>query len=77
MQRHKDVRLAGVDHLDIRTVGFHLTPEGQRHVQVDGFLLGQLAQCTGIIAAMSGINDQNEFLIGSNSRHCQNKCHPD
>ena len=70
MQRNKHVRLAGVYHLHVRTVLFHQFTEGQRHIQVDGLLLGNLAHCASVIATVSGINDQGKPFVGSNNAHC-------
>ena len=66
VQRHEDIRLAGVDDLYVRTVLLHQPAKGQCHIQVDGFLLGDFAHRTCIVSAVSGVDDQREALVGSN-----------
>ena len=67
MQGNEDIGLAGIDDLYIRAVLLHQLTKSQRHIQVDGFLLGNLTYGTSIIATMSGINDQRKMFIGSNN----------
>ena len=70
MQRDKDIRLTGIDDLHIRAVLLYQLAEGQRHIQIDGFLLGNLSNSSCVIAAMAGINDQRKTLIGSKGDCC-------
>ena len=70
MERHKDISLAGIDHLDIGTVALHEFSESEGNVEVDILLLGKRAKGTGVVSAMSCINDKGESLLCG-------KCHRD
>ena len=70
VQGDEDVSLAGIYHLHIRTVLLHQLTEGQRHVQVDNLLFGNLAHRTCIMTTMTSVDDQRKTLVGSNTSHC-------
>ncbi len=58
------IRLPGVNHLDVRAATLHIASEGQCHVEVDVFFLGERADGSGIVSAVSGIDDQCEAVGG-------------
>ena len=61
----EDIRLAGIYDFHVRAVVFHITSEGQSHVQVDILFFRPFTQSTCIPAPMSGIDDQRErTLVG-------------
>ena len=84
MQRDEHIGLTRVDDLHVRTVTFHQPSEGQCHVQIDGFLLGQRTHGTRIMTTMTCVNDQRKLLgfcsssiVGSmsNGNCCQCRQH--
>ena len=68
LQRHEHISLSGVDHLHVGTVLLHEFAESQCHVEVDGFLLREHAHGTGILSAVSGIDDQHKLPRGRSGR---------
>ena len=75
MQRHEDIGLARVDDPHVRTLTFHLSSKGQRHLQIDGFLLRDGSHRSGIVSSMTGINDQRKLLIGCHSSDSHQQHH--
>ena len=76
MQGDEDIGLTGIDDAHVRTVAFHQPSEGQRHIQIDMFLLGQRTYRTSVRSSMSGINDQREFLVCSCSDSGKHQRYP-
>ena len=75
VQGYEDIGLAGVDDLDVRTVLLHQTSEGQRHIQVDGFLPGDGTHSTGVVAAMACVDDQGKLLRLRSASHCRHEAY--
>ena len=62
VQGDKDIALAGIEHLHIRTILFNQLPYGQGHPQVDVLLLRDAPDGTGVMASMPGVDDQHEVF---------------
>ena len=65
------IRLAGVDHLHARAVFLYHAPEGQGELQRQVLLLGDGADGTRIMSAVSGIDYQRKGFACSVDSHCE------
>lgn len=65
------VGLAGVDHLDVATVGLDEFAEGECHIEVDVLLLGICADGTGVVAAVAGIDNQLKLVGARGGKTCR------
>ena len=68
LQRNENVGLPRVDYFNVRIVSLHQAAEFQRDVEVDVLFFRKFAYCSGVMPAVSGINDQSKSL----SSPCRN-----
>ena len=66
---HKDIGLTGIDHPYIRAVALHHASEGQGKLQRQVLLFRDSPYGTGIMPAVTSIDDKGEFLVCSIGRH--------
>ena len=73
VQRHEHVTLTGIDHLDIREVLLDIVTRQQGHCQIQVFLFTDRSQSTGILAAMTGVDDHGGNLLPTLCHHSHRK----
>ena len=72
LERHKLIRAARINHLHLGALLLDQLTKGQRHIEVNRLLLRLLTHGSGILTAMTGINNQGELLL---SKGREGKCH--
>ena len=65
LERDEHIGAARVDHLDARTVGLHQPAELEGHVQVDVFFFREVAARSRVVAAVSGVDDEDEVRLAA------------
>ena len=65
VQRDEDIAFSGIDYIHVGQVLFDIAAEGEGDVQVDVFLFREGTEGTGIMPAVSRINNKCEASVRS------------
>ena len=75
VKRYKHIGLARIDDSHVGAVALYIFSESQCHGQIDIFLLSTMCAGTGILAAMTSINDQRISMLCSRESYCKTTHH--